>query len=388
MFDIKVLASRANMKKFDVGSVIMKQNEFCDEMFILLIGKVHIVKNYGLPNERIVEVITPGNIFGLLNLFNEDACAETAVVVEETTVASINKANYISLAKKNTSLFIDLLEALSDNTIKIQNEIKLLELEKQKLIEYYNIDEKDFYKSILFPKGHGKYPIERPEEYDNFLYPQNYTCPHCKQSFDSVTVLTSKLVAKGELACDMRRHYQSFDILWYEVVTCPHCYFSALANGFDSQVKLKKEAYSDQLELVRKNLKLEFKEPRTLDQVFASYYLALICSAGFESKKQIDSKLWLSLSWLYSDVKDLKMEEFANEKALETTNLYYSESELSPEATQVTLMILGTLARKTQKYNDAMLYLSKAFSIRDGKPAYRRLIDIELDEVRERRKEN
>jgi len=71
---------------------------------------------------------------------------------------------------------------------------------------------------------------------------------------------------------------------------------------------------------------------------------------------------------------------------LEFTNLYYSETELSSEATQTVLMILGTLARKTQKYNDAMLYLSKAMAVRDGKPAYKRLIDLELDEIRDRRK--
>jgi uncharacterized protein (DUF2225 family) len=386
MIDIKLLASRANVVKFDTGAIIAKEYEECSEMFILLLGKMNIIKNLGLPNERIVDVLTPGNIFNLVNFFNESSCTETAVAVGETTVATINKANYISLAKKNINLFIQLLETLSFSATKFQNQIRLYDLEKQNMIEYYNIDEEDFYKSMLYPKGHGKYPLKRPEEFDNFLYPDNFTCPHCNQSFDSVTALTSKLVTKGELGCDLRRNYQSFDVLWYEVITCPHCYFSALESGFDASVRLKKERYNDKLELIRKSLQINLKEPRTLDRVFTSYYLALICSAGFESQKQIDSKLLLSLSWLYGDAKDSKMEGFANEKALEATKLYYSETVLSSEATQINLMILGTLSRKTQKYNDAMLYLSKAMSVPDGKSVYKRIIDIEMDEIRYRNK--
>ncbi len=386
MIDIKLLASRANVLKFDNGALIAKENEDCSEMFILLIGKINIVKNYGLANERVVEVLTPGNIFNLVNFFNESPCTETAVAVGETTVASINKANYVSLAKKNINLFIQLLETLSYSASKMQNQIRLQDLEKQKLLEHYNIKEEDFYRSILYPNGHGNYSLVRPDEFNEFLYPHSYTCPHCNQSFDSVTALSSKLVAKGELSCDLRRHYQSFDVLWYEVVTCPHCYFSSFESGFENSIRLKKQLFSDKLELIKKNFNIDFKEPKTLDQVFASHYLALICSAGFESKKQIDSKLWLSLSWLYEDVKDAKMLELANEKALEATKLYYSETELSSEATQINLMILGTLARKTKRYNDAMLYLSKAMSVRDGRPAYKRIIDIEMDEIRYRNK--
>lgn len=386
MIDVKLLATRANMKKYDAGSIIINENENCSEMFILLIGKVNIVENHKMKNEKIIETITPGNIFGIMNFLNEGVSQNTIVAIEDTTVATINKVNYISLAKKHNNLFIELLDILTERANKTQSEIRLINLEKQKMIEYCNIDEESFYKSMLFPKGHAKYPTVRPEEYDKFLYPHNFICPHCGQSFDSVTPLTSKLVTKGELACDMRKNYQSFDILWYEIVTCPHCYFSSFESGFETSHRLKKEMFADELELVKRNLALEFKEPRTLDQVFASHYLALICSSGFESKKQIDSKLWLSLSWLYSDVRDLQMEGFATQKALEFTNLYYSETELSAEATQTVLMILGTLARKTQNYNDAMLYLSKAMAVRDGKPAYKRLIDLELDEIRDRRK--
>lgn len=384
MIDIKLLANKSSIKKFNAGSVIINENENdCDEMYILLIGKVRIIKNYELPNEVIIETITPGNIFGEMNFFYEGPSNTTAIAIEDTTVASITKNNYINIAKKNNALFIQLMEVLSERVIKAQNDVKLMNSLKMKLIKENNIDEKTFYKSLLFPKEHATYSMIRPEEFENYIYPQTYTCPYCNQTFEDFVPLSSKLVLKGDLSCNMRRIYQSFDPIWYEVITCPHCYFSALENGFNSDEKIKKELIADQLDLIRMELNLNFDEPRDIEQVFASHYLALICSNGFDKKKQIDAKLWLSISWLYSDINDVNMERFAVEKALEFTDVYYSECDLSPEARQVALMILGTLARKLGNYNDSILYLSKAITVPTGKSVYKRLIELEIDEIRE-----
>ena len=384
MIDIKLLANMSNIKKFTAGSAIINENDNdCNEMYILLIGKVKLIKNYELPNEYTIETITPGGIFGEMNFFYEGPSYATAVAIEDTTVASITKNNYINIAKKNNALFIQLMEVLCKRVVKAQNDVKLLNSEKSRIFKEYNIDETDFYKSLLFPKEHVTYSIIRPEEFENYIYPQTYTCPYCNQTFEDYTPLSSKLVLKGDLSCNMRRIYQSFDPLWYEVLTCPHCYFSALESGFNSEEKLNKELFADQLDLVRLELNLNFEEPRDIEQVFASHYLALICSNGYDKKKQIDAKIWLSLSWLYSDVNDAKMERFAVEKALEYTDTYYSECDLSPEAKQVALMILGTLARKLGNYNDSILYLSKAISVPTGKSVYKRLIELEIDEIRE-----
>ncbi len=384
MIDIKLLANKSSIKKFNAGSVIINENDNdCDEMYILLIGKVRIIKNYELPNEVIIETITPGNIFGEMNFFYEGPSNTTAIAIEDTTVASITKNNYINIAKKNNALFIQLMEVLSKCVAKAQNDVKLMNSLKMKLIKENNIDEKAFYKSLLFPKEHDTYSMPRPEEFENYIYPQTYTCPYCNQTFEDFVPLSSKLVLKGDLSCNMRRIYQSFDPIWYEVITCPHCYFSALESGFNSEEKIKKELIADQLDLIRMELNLTFDEPRDIEQVFASHYLALICSNGFDKKKQIDAKLWLSISWLYSDINDANMERFAVEKALEYTDIYYSECDLSPEARQVALMILGTLARKLGKYNDSILYLSKAITVPTGKSVYKRLIELEIDEIRE-----
>ena len=384
MIDIQLIANKTNIKKYESGSIIINENgKDCDEMFILLIGKVNIVKNYDFPNKVILETITPGNIFGEMNFFCKGTSNTTAIAVEDTTVASITKKNFISMAKKNNDLFIQLMEILSERVIKAQNNIKLINSEKMRIFKDYDINENAFYKSLLFPKEHITYSIVRPDEFENYIYPQTYTCPYCNQTFEGFTPLSSKLVLKGDISCNMRRIYQSFDPIWYEVITCPHCYFSALENSFTSEEKLKKDLFADQLDLIKMELSLNFEEPRDIEQVFASHYLALICSSGYDNKKQIDAKLWLSVSWLYSDVNDAKMERFAVEKALEYTQIYYSECDLSKEASQVALMILGTLARKLGNYNGSILYLSKAIAVPSGKSVYKRLIELEIDEIRE-----
>lgn len=389
MIDLKLLANRATIKKYDSGSVIMDEyNSGSDEIYILLIGKVELYKNYKSQYEILLDTLNPGYMFGEINVYSDSSNLYTAIATQPTTLASISRINFINLAKKNTDLFIQLMEVLCERVLKVQNKVELLNTEKIKLINEYGIDVDSFYKRMLFPKDHRTNYSIRPNEYEQYIYKQNYTCPYCHNEFDDYTILSSKLIMKDELKCDLRRKYQSFEPLWYEVLTCPHCYFSAYESIFTNTVKINKNSIANNLEIIHSGLNLNFEEPKKMDQVFTSYYLALMCTDAFENKKQLEARLWLSLYRLYGDIGDSHMEKYAAEKAYETTQNYYSECNLSNDARQTILMTLGTLARKLGNTNDAILCLSNAVREQPSKTVYRRLIEIEIDEMRNERKHN
>ncbi len=386
MIDIKLLVNICNVKKYSADTVVLSEDDKeQDEMFILLVGNVKVYKNYKLPNEICLGEITPGNIFGEMNLFNKRSNAITVIAADDITVAAITRKNFHSLAKKNSDVLLQIMEMLCERVANVNDEIAMSNIEKTKIFNDYNIDANEFYKSLLFPREDYTYNVIRPAEYEKVLYNQSYTCPYCQNTFSGFIPLTSKLVLKGDLSCNMRRIYHDFDPLWYEIMTCPNCYFSAIESYFDSENKLDKKMFEDNLNLIKSKLELDFNEPKSIQQVFASYYLALICSSGYEKKKQIEAKIWLSLSWLYGDLKDYKMEKFAAQNAYEYTKIYYSECDLSLEAKQVALMILGTLARKLQNYDDAIFHLSSAITVNTGKTVYKRLIENEIYDIREER---
>ncbi len=386
MIDIKLLANMCSIKKFSAGKLIIDENDKTnEEMFILLVGSVKAVKNYQTDDEIFVSKINPGNIFGQMSLFNNRDNGVSIIAIDEITVASITKRNFNSLAKKNVDVAIQMMEMVCERVYYANIEVARSNMEKTKIFETYNIDENEFYDSLLYMKGHGTYDKTRPQEFEKVLYEDTFVCPNCQKAFDAMVPLTSRLIQKGELTCDMRRNFNDFDPIWYDVVTCPHCYFSAIENMMKSDFTLNKQSYEDMLTLLNMRLKLDFTEPKTAQQVFASHYLALLCAEGYDNSKQLKSKYWRSLSWLYADFKDEKMELAATKNAYEATQKYFSESTLSEDASQITLMILGTLAGNLKEYNDAIRYLSDAARVQISKTAYRQIIENEISRLRDKK---
>lgn len=389
MLDVKLLANKATVKKFNKGEIIYRENEKkCDDIFILLIGKVNVYKNYELSTEIVLDTVIPGNVFGETNLSNVEYNIDTAKAEDNTTVAVITKRNLISLVKQNSTLLLQIIDLLCERVKKTQNMIDYNNYEKIEIVNKYRIDLKEFYKSVLFPDGHKKYSLIQPDCYDDYIIKEQYTCPCCKEKFEDYSILSSKLSLMEEMKCDMRKKYNNFEPIWYEIKTCPYCNFSAFESLFTSGLKVNEDEFINKLNLARHGINIvdNENEKRNVNQVFNSHYLALICSSGFENYKQINAKLWLSLSWLYKDINDNKMEAYATERAYEANKVFYNECNLSDELSQTTLMIIGTLAKRLGNYDEAILNLSKAIRTPNCKSVYKRLIDMEVDNIRSMKK--
>ena len=103
---------------------------------------------------------------------------------------------------------------------------------------------------------------------------------------------------------DLRKRYKGFQAEWYDILTCPHCYFSMLFDYFIEPVRFQKEKIQEALAAAKNETALDFTAERDLDFVFAAHYLALLCSPAFPSKqKQLDLKLWANpVSYTHLDV--------------------------------------------------------------------------------------
>ncbi|HAA09542.1 MAG TPA: hypothetical protein DCD98_07240, partial [Syntrophomonas sp.] len=60
-------------------------------------------------------------------------------------------------------------------------------------------------------------------------------------------------------------------------------------------------------------VKLQFSNPRKIDEVFASYYLMLQYLQMSTQDPSAGAKVWLRLSWLYYDVQDEEMYIYASQ---------------------------------------------------------------------------
>lgn len=205
-----------------------------------------------------------------------------------------------------------------------------------------------------YPEGHKGYPGVTHPEYSKYLIPDTYTCPHCQHKFNGNRIQMSKLVPvrneAEEHRYDLRVTYADFETEWHEIVTCPHCYFSAFDTFFRESKSLYRSRYESKLAQLCDYIAIDFTAERDLDAVFAQHYLALVCAPGFTDHRQITARLWNNLWRLYQDAGEPELTELAEKNALESYQKVFMEVELSEGQEQrLCLTVAGMLYARGEK---------------------------------------
>ena len=270
-----------------------------------------------------------------------------------------NPANAIAIMKtmaKNISL-------LNMNTKMLNEEIVFNSMETGQ--ENHPANEILIQENSMTLSGSGTFEFYLPNHkgYSHILTPatEKYTylkecvCPHCGAKFVAVCVNPASLdreEEKKDFVDDLRADYGDFCVQWYQIVTCSHCYFSAFIDFFRKEGNpLKKEKYNEELKKAFSNVFLSFTATRNLDFIFAQYYLALICVKGMADETLMEARLWLNLSRLYADAKEMELSiEAARRAAYAYKNGF---SILKPRVEHKICMSIAGIFFKNQCYQEA-----------------------------------
>ena len=240
----------------------------------------------------------------------------------------------------------------------------------------------------FFLPGHKCYPNITHPEYKEFLFHKEYTCPNCKEHFDGHRISYNRLIVdpkmSEKLRLDFHIFYKEFEAEWYDVVTCPHCYFSSLIDLFINPPYVRKEQFDRELLQIRSSMMLDFSAERTLDFVFLQHYIALACSRAFSQKYlQINACLWMNLCWLYRSVNDTEMVRLAEDKTIEAYEAMYRECDLSMEQQQRTCLTIAGIYFDREDFAPAREWAFAVRMNREGKVIYRNLAQTVIDESRQ-----
>ena len=228
-------------------------------------------------------------------------------------------------------------------------------------------------KNAFFPEGHKGYPGVRIPANPKLMYRKDYTCPFCKKLFNGIKVFHSKLYESQPMRYDLRKYYRDFNVEWYDVITCPYCYFSTFYTYYADPKPVMKQKIEADLINARKMVALNFEEDRNIDFVFTSHYLALICSSGYLSThKQLKAKLWANLSWLYEDAGDEEMARFAASGAADAYRTIYMEERLTPVQEQAVCLAAAGMLYRAGREDDSDLkkFLFNVKTIKSGQKTY------------------
>ncbi|MDR3589588.1 MAG: Crp/Fnr family transcriptional regulator [Negativicutes bacterium] len=110
------------------GAVIFLEGEPGDGFHYVKSGKVKIVKTTDDGREHIIKLLSPGDIFAEVLLFNNLPYPATAIAAEDSEIGTIKNADLERLVLNNNALALQLIKALSQRLLYAQQKIKNLAL--------------------------------------------------------------------------------------------------------------------------------------------------------------------------------------------------------------------------------------------------------------------
>jgi uncharacterized protein (DUF2225 family)/CRP-like cAMP-binding protein len=425
--DLAKLKGKASAKKFPNGNVIIREGEQeGSEMYIIIEGTVGVYKKYREAGEIKLAELVAGNFFGEMTLFLQRERSATVVAQGEVIVLSMGNACLMeffetepeltyglmktlchSLSEANaalsrgnmpsalasgsqpTPLFSMLVppkktaapaptpapapkaEAnapmmLSDNPTPEQMAAFMAQMNGGSAAA----PSMNGLPADLFPEGHKLYEIEPQPISETLAYKKSFKCPICEKTFMAYAVRTTRLKSLSRDK-DFRNHYDGIDTTYYEIVTCPECYYSNFDPAYAKPVISRfKESIPEITKFKSQLGGVDMIEDRSINPVFAGYYLALKGAPLFYKEHEMTTaKIWLRLKWLYHDVKDTEMEEMAAKKAHAAYLLAFEKTDISSDALQQLCVLMGELSLIVKDLPNAQLFFTKARTNRGGSSA-------------------
>jgi CRP-like cAMP-binding protein len=107
---------------YQKGQMLIQEGEKSDTLFIINRGKVKLSKFTVDGKEQILYIMTTGDFFGELNLFNEDEVSNFSVfAIENTEICQLTKADIDLIMLENPEISLKLLKSLTKRLAHTEN---------------------------------------------------------------------------------------------------------------------------------------------------------------------------------------------------------------------------------------------------------------------------
>lgn len=115
------------VKKFNKGAVIFKQNAYEDFMFDIRWGKVGIYESYGTPEQRLLRELGPEDVFGEMGLVEARPRSATAVSLErDTQCVLISREDFQRYFSDKPAKIVAIMQRMSERIRELSDEVARL----------------------------------------------------------------------------------------------------------------------------------------------------------------------------------------------------------------------------------------------------------------------
>ena len=110
--ELKKIASIAKPAEFDSDSVVFKEGEPAENIYLLTSGKILLEQRITSKMTVTVDTLKPGDILGTASIMNINTYTVDAAVAEKSNVLVINSHEFTSLLSENPAIGFKVLKEL------------------------------------------------------------------------------------------------------------------------------------------------------------------------------------------------------------------------------------------------------------------------------------
>lgn len=185
-------------------------------------------------------------------------------------------------------------------------------------------------------------------------------CPLCSTEFEQVKVF-NEVIRIETYDTDLKPKFVGINPLFYSLVTCNNCFYTAFEDDFDSIVsqikpdqltKLKKV-----LSIAKKRLNIDLSENRSIDDAIKIHSLAILTYTIADFKNKL-AEIYLRLAWFYRDKGEREKEAVALTKALINLEEVFEKGKEITAEDRINYLI-GEIYLRLGKFDKARYWFSK-----------------------------
>ncbi len=368
----------SSIKKFAKDAVIVAEGARAEEMYVLLKGSASVYKNYGKFNQHEITALRTGGFYGENCLFLHQEAAESLVATSDAAVLALNEKNYAEAFSRQPDVAFTIIGGLARKADLAQKAVA-----RANGVPVDKTIDTGIVKSELFPPGHISYTLPLVNEKTEFVYKNALGCPICGGTFDTLAVLASRL-RRESTDRDLRVRYAGIEPMYYDIVSCPYCLYSAPADLFPTAPPKLRESVKSELEPFISQKLVKPGMERDSVTVFAGYYLAIKCvPVCFDEYQTTMGAMWQKLSRIYKDSGNEELYLYASDNAAKNYEYVYEHFHISESQSQQICYILGDLYERQKNYDKARNFFYQAKVNRNGTPVMVQQADRRLEDIKE-----
>lgn len=358
--DLTTLFGLGLTKQYALDAFFFFQGDPGREMFILLDGAAGVFLENVDGSQVLVATLGPGDFFGEMSLLEETPRTASVQAMKDCVVLELSEEDFHRLVQEYPTFALAMLKTLSGRIRQLNQEVMDKEQKETSPLKFSQTLVVDKGLCVRYLKERLKEEASRfsqmlaPQTHQKYVFANEVSCPACDQAIVMRTIRTSRLQLVA-VDPDLRERYQDFDPLWYRIWICPFCAYASFFSEF-RQLDLGRMAFTrEHIASIKGEFGLGYSNPRTAYEVLDAHLYLLHLEEQCSENTQGVAKVWLSLFWLYQDLREDQLARFAGSRALyylKETYPHTRRNALTNQDARV-FLVMGELALLLGRIDDA-----------------------------------